>query len=264
MEMVNPMAKHIERAISARSASILIGGRRSGRLHGAGLHKLVMNDERVFCRREQSKTKDVAVSLVVDASGSMRGPKSLTAAQAAFALSSVLERLRIKNEVICFTTGPQVPSYGEINQAQSKGLVYSRITSIVMPVIKEFSEPLNSLVRARFGAMPDQISMESNIDGESIEYAAKRLVRQAASRHVMIVLSDGQPAGATMSRYGNPFGADLKEKVKMIEQAGVDIVGIGIQSRAVQQFYDKSIVINQISELPGAVMGQLQRLLVPQ
>lgn len=262
MAMVNPMAKNLERAIAARSAAIMVGGKRKGRLHGASLHRGAIGDDRIFRTKEESNTKDVAVSLVVDASGSMKGKKILTAAQAAFALSAVLERLRIKHEVISFTTGGALMSSGQMSAATAAGISYSRTCQIVMPIIKEFHEPLNSNVRARFGAMPQSIHMMSNIDGESLEYAARRLMAQKASRHVMIVLSDGRPAGATMNG-ASSLSTDLRDRVKRLSQAGIDIVGIGIQSSDVRSFYPKNVTISNVEELPGVVMGRLREMLVP-
>ena len=262
LEMINPLSKGLERAIAARSAAVYVGGKSSGRLHGPGLVQIKFGGTKVFKRKEENKTKDVAVELVIDASGSMSGQKIQTATQAAFALSSVLEKLQIKNEVIAFTTGNECVPHKDLTDAEKRGVYYARLTTIEMPVLKEFNEPLNSTVRARFGALPVEVSMESNVDGESIEYAARRLSRQSASRHVMIVLSDGEPAAYTRCSR-DVLMNDLKNRVKRIEGAGIDVVGIGIQSDAVRRFYKKNVVIQNVTELPGVVMHQLRDLLLP-
>lgn len=259
-QMINPMQKDLERIIAARSLSVYTGGHKSGRLHSAGLMRLKFNDDRVFRRKQENQTKDVAVSLVIDVSGSMSGGKVLTATRAAFALSQVLERLRIKHEVVCFTTSSDYAS--RYSAPRTNGVAYSRVEGINMPIIKTFDEPVNSTVRARFGAMPSEIGMSSNIDGESVEYAARRLLKRKAARHVMIVLSDGQPACYSMDG-GDGVVNDLSRRVKMLEQGGVDIVGIGIMSNAVAQFYSKHVVLNDVSKLPTEVMGQLKTMLVP-
>jgi cobalamin biosynthesis protein CobT len=262
--MVSPMQKELERAIAARSASTYVGGYRSGRLNSSALARLKFNDDRVFRRKTENHTKDVSVELVIDISGSMSGSKVMTAAQAAFALSSVLERLKINHEVICFTTGESMMSYEDVRDARDKGISYSRIESIIMPIIKGADEPLNSEVRARFGALPHEVSMACNVDGESIEYAARRLASRKAARHVMIVLSDGEPAGHSMDYSGRDvFRTDLKRRVKKIEGAGIDVVGIGIESNAVRNYYKKNVVLSNVAELPTTVIKELRGLLIP-
>lgn len=260
--MVAPMQKDLERAMAARSASTNVGGFRSGRLNGPSLVRLKFGDDRVFRRKTENHTKDVVASLVVDISGSMSGAKVMTACQAAFALSSVLERIGIKHEIICFTTGRQICDYSEQQRAKSQGILYARTENLIMPIIKSFDETLNSEVRARFGRMPTEMPMHSNIDGESIERAAHRLMKRKASRHVMIVLSDGEPAGHSMAGR-EVLLDDLGNRVKKLERAGIDIVGIGIESAAVKKFYSKNVVINRVTELPGTVMRKLRDLLIP-
>lgn len=260
--MVSPMTKELERAIAARSHSLYVGGYRSGRLHGASLTRLKFNDDRVFRRKTESTTKDVVVELVVDVSGSMGGSKVLTASRAAFALASVLDRLGIKNEVICFTTGRCVVPQSEQNHALKNGIAYARTENIIMPIIKTHDEVINSEVRARFGRMPNDISMSCNIDGESVEMAARRLLQRKASRHVMIVLSDGEPAGHSMVGRDVLF-RDLKDRVQKIERSGVDVVAIGIESTAVERFYSKNVVLQNVKDLPTTVIRELRHLLIP-
>ena len=103
--MVGPISKELERAMRAKSIASWESGLRKGRLNASALARLSTGDDRVFRQKQQNITNDVAVSLVVDASGSMSGSKIHTAAASAYALSQVLDRLKIAHEVICFTTG---------------------------------------------------------------------------------------------------------------------------------------------------------------
>jgi cobalamin biosynthesis protein CobT len=75
---------------------------------------------------------------------------------------------------------------------------------------------------------------------------------------VMIVLSDGYPAAAGA---GN-LKAHLKKTVRDIEASGVRLVGIGIESEAVREFYTRNLVLNSVNDLPAAVMKQLRGLLM--
>lgn len=258
--MVAPLQKDLERAIAARSLSTRSHGHRSGRLHAPNLARLTFGDGRVFSRKQESTSKDVAVELVVDASGSMGGSKIHTAAQAAFALSAVLDRIGIKNEVICFTTKELGCSPAEVTKSTAAiGRSYSRMEGIYMPILKGYEERMTTDVKERFGWLPNTRILRSNVDGESVEIAARRLMARREAGKIMLVLSDGYPAAAGNSA---DLNRHLKQKVKDIAASGVNIVGIGIQSDAVRQFYPKSLVLNNVEELPSVVIKELRQLLI--
>ena len=258
--MVGPLQKDLERAISARSLATWEPGRRSGRLHAANLSRLAVGDARVFRRKHETTSKDVAVELVVDASGSMSGFKVHLATQAAYALASVLERINISCEVVAFTTGQPAFEMERLRKEEQKiGRSFTRIESLYMPVIKSFNERLGSETRKRFGWLPNSSILRNNIDGECVEVAARRLMARRESGKVMIVLSDGSP-----NARGDHYALEkhLEETVKKLEKTGMKIVGIGIADSSVRQFYSKHLVINDVDELPNRVIKELRHLLI--
>jgi cobalamin biosynthesis protein CobT len=260
--MVAPMQKEIERMMAARSQSVKIPGFRSGRLHSGSLHRLRVGDDRVFRRKQENISKETAVSLVVDNSGSMNGEKIQTAMAAAYALSQTLERVGIKHEVIGFTTKELTREQSrELNKEESRvGTDYSRSEPIYMPIYKSYDERLTPEVKRRFAATYVYGGfLRNNIDGESITMASHRLLQQREPRKVMLVLSDGHP-----SCNGNhsELYSDLHDAVDRITRARIEIVGIGIKSSAVRQFYPQSIVLDEIKDLPKTVMGELKRILL--
>lgn len=260
--MVGPLQKDLERAISARSLSQWQPGHRSGRLNASALSRVPTGDTRVFRRKTEVTTKDVAVELVVDISGSMSGSKVATASKTAYALASVLERIGIPCEVICFTTGGALFDDRAQMDAEMKkiGRPYSRMESLYMPVLKSFAERLTPDVRKRFAWLPNAEGlMANNVDGECVEVAARRLLTRKENGKIMLVLSDGAPhaSGRTVE-----LSAHLKKTVQAITKAGVNVVGIGIESNAVATYYPKYMVLNNVSELPVLVMKELRALIV--
>lgn len=254
--LVGPMQKDIERLMAAQSLSVRTSGHRSGRLHSPSLYRVLQGDARVFQRKEEHHSKDTAVMLLVDNSGSMSGGRIVVAMQAAYALAQTLERVNVPSEVVGFTTGSlSYSAQHQLSQEYSKGVGFSRSHTIIMPVFKSFSERVTPAVKKRIAyQINNQIGMNTNTDGESLEYAALRLIPRRERRKVMIVLSDGQPVGAGSRDH-------LRETVKKLGKMGVETVGIGIQSNAVQDFYPKSMVLNDVKDLPAAVMGELKRIL---
>lgn len=258
--MVAPLQKDLERAIAARSLSHWSPGHRSGRIHAANLSRLAFDDPRVFRRKEEATSKDVAVELVVDASGSMDGAKISTATQSAYALASVLERIGIKSEVICFTTGEGVADYDTLTtEAARIGRQYSRVEALYMPILKGFDERMTTEVKNRFGWLPNSNILRNNVDGECVEIAARRLMARREKGKIMMVLSDGAPHAGGMTR---TLGPHLKKVVSNISKAGVKVIGIGIMSDAVRQFYPKHIILNDVKDLPTVVMKELRQLVI--
>lgn len=263
------LRKELQRLIAARSLDHMVPGHRSGKIHAASLHRLRVGDDRVFARKHTTQTKDTAVSLVVDCSGSMTGEKIQCAMESAWAFADVLTRLNVKNEVIGFTTSEgfytkrsmrfdpeEVDRYRRTVGAHSTEI---RQEPLYMPIFKDFSENFGQDQKKRMAWYPENGELVQNIDGECVRIAAARLANQRASRHVMIVFSDGEPA-AHVSHVA--LERDLKKAVKEIEDAGIETIGIGIQSHAVERFYPKNFVIHNSSDLAGATIRELKSLLI--
>lgn len=259
--MVGPISKDLERAMRAKSLASWESGLRKGKLNSSALSRLSMGDDRVFRKKHQNITNDVAVSLVVDASGSMSGGKIHTAAASAYALSSVLDRLKISHEVICFTTG-SIENGAEMQAQERKyGIKYSRYESLYMPIVKGFDERVDTEIRKRFAWLPNVSFLRNNIDGECVDIAHRRLRMRKEKGKIMIVLSDGCPAGHSGTGHGS-LSKHLKDVVEGIERSGTKVIGIGINSSEVTKFYKKSVVVKDVSELPKGVITELRTMLM--
>jgi cobalamin biosynthesis protein CobT len=257
--MVGPMQKDLERAIAARSRAVWNPGQRRGRLNPASLSRLAVQDARVFRTREEHTSKDVAVGLLMDNSGSMAGEKVQVACDAGYALAQTLDRCNIKCEALGFTTGSYAGDPAKVAEAESKmGRRYSRRETLYMPIFKAFGERFTPEVRKRFAWVPNSGILRNNIDGESVEMAALRLLQRPEKGKVLIVLSDGYPSAS--GQVGDLYD-HLKRTVEAAERSGVKVVGIGIQSSAVRQFYKRNVVMNKVEELPKLVMKELRTLL---
>lgn len=267
--MTGVVSKHLERAMAAQSRVGFNPGMRSGRINQPSLYKVGVGDDRVFRHKYERHSKRTAVSLLIDCSGSMSGGRIRTAALAAYALSSALERLRIDHEVIGFTTksyhGPETAAMRDAMEAERKRLgtvpSYGRSLPIYMPIFKGFHERLNAETKSRLANLthrPDFLS--ENPDGECVQLAGHRLAsHEGVERRILIVLSDGYPACPP----GNGLNPHLREVVKGLSKS-MHVVGIGIQSDAVKSFYPKSLVLNDVSDLPVTVVKELARLLLEQ
>lgn len=260
--MVGSLKKQIERMMAARSQAVYTGGHRSGRLHAAGLHRMVFGRDDVFRRKHMNTTKDTACLLALDCSGSMSAGRIEIATAAAYAVSQTLDFCNIKNEVIGFTTKP-LPSdvFREMKEDPAANQ-FARYEALYLPIFKGFDERMGTVHIDRFArAAFHGVRMRENVDGESIQYMWHRLMRRREARKIMFVFSDGQPAcPGGRDSYG-ALRNHLSAVVKQIEASGVAVIGIGIQSSAVKNYYKRAIVLDDINELPTRVMTELKILL---
>jgi hypothetical protein len=260
--MTSKMQKDIERIMASQSHVIRTPGHRTGKLHAPSLFRVPGGDPRVFTQKQEHVSKDTAVSVVIDNSGSMGGQKMDLAMTAGYALCSTLDRVKIAHEVIGFTTGgwygmPQSMRDAMAEEARKARIGWDRTTPIVMPIYKTYDERLTATVKARFAFMKKaQPGLNGNIDGESLEYAAERLLKRMEKRKVMLVLSDGQPAG------GHKSGPHLAAVVKQLGKMGIECIGIGIMDDSVSKYYPKFTVLRKAEDLPGQVMTEIKKILL--
>ncbi|UBM12726.1 cobaltochelatase CobT-related protein [Cupriavidus metallidurans] len=261
--MAYAMQAQLEHLVAARSQSFWVGGKRNGRLNTSALHRLSVGRDDVFRNRVVNQSRETALLLLADLSGSMGGSKVRIAMYAAYAFSMLLERLRVKNEVLGFSTdGHDDERWMRmiVEEGKRHGVNFSRYEHLDMPIFKGFDEPLGpEQTNAMADAAEGNVGMCNNIDGESVDVALRRLAARKEARKVLIVLSDGQP-----QFNGDTFAgkAHLKAVIEQGTRAGIDILGIGIQSTAVAQYYPKHILIDDIKELPDRLMTKLHEVLL--
>lgn len=257
--------------IAARSAVVWVGGQKKGKLHSGSLTRLIVNnDPRVFRQKLESRSKSVAIEIVCDFSGSMGGTKIKTAAYASYGLLSVLDKMQIPVEMIGFTTTRDekiMEQFGDdlareterLKQTLNKSLEYSRYIPLTIPVVKDFNQRMTPEVIRSIAAVADAKWLQFNVDGESVQTGAARLMTRREDRKIMIVLSDGNPSALGSGQ--RVLEAHLRKVVKDATAAGIEIIGIGIEDDSVRKFYPNHVIINNVTELPSLVMRKMKEFL---
>ena len=220
-----------------------------GTLDDRNLIRACTDDNRLFKNRVRRPKVETAVELLVDCSGSMSGLKILLAAKLAMIFSETLEVLGIANEVTGFTTA---------DYATAPTLTaYNRVMPIINYVAKPFAGKFRKFAPSIVTLA--EIHHASNVDGESVMWAAKRLAARSEPRKVLIVLSDGEPHSGDQAWM--LCGDHLKDTVKTITNSGIECIGIGIQSKAVTKFYPDSVVFNNLTDLETGFFQKLSKVL---
>lgn len=256
------MKRKLERALLAKAQTEYETGLPSGRLDKRRLIEVVQGRTNVFRRKEEGADLNTAVTVLVDLSGSMSGSKSHVATQTAIALAQPLASVGIPFEVLGFHTGHHFEddNMRRLLADHRAGMQYSRTAAEDYFVFKSFDETLRE-ARPAMSKIANCVG-GCNHDGEAVMWAAMRLMKRRENKKVLIVLSDGQPAGST------DFGDDhlrqhLRDVASYLEGLrDFYVVGIGILTDAPKHFYKRNVVLNDISDLSKSVLDELGRVLV--
>lgn len=227
-----------------------------GGLDESALYSLRTGNKRVFRQRTPGMPVNVAMSLLVDLSGSMgsghsSGTRAYYAKLTAIALAETLHAIQVPFECIGFHNPHEAP-LAVVETIEAGGhYQYSRWLPFEFHVFKGFGEELPR-ARARFTQITGR---EENVDGEALLITAKRLAVREEARKMLFVLSDGVPLGGG---HQEEMNAHLAETVRRVTRAGVEVCGIGLQTKSVERFYGREqgarcVVVNEIDKLAVTV-----------
>ena len=248
LRRTNPNFAHKVRTIlQVRAKDRIQYGTKRGMLHQGSLYRMTVKDaphyaERVFKKKIVSDVLDSCVFLLVDQSGSMGGEKFTHAAVAAAMMNEVVGNvLHIPTFVASFTDF----GYGWGGTERQNIFIHRDWKDQLLSnenLLKSFSD----------GAKQ---GMGNNADGDAIMWAFNKIASQREKRKLIIVFSDGQPAGG--GRGDVPWYT--KKVVEDIEQqTPINIVGIGIQDSTVKHIYKEHYVIRKVDQLEEALLSVIE------
>jgi len=232
----------IRRVLSFRNTKITryVHGRSEGELDDGSLHKLGMDNPTIWSSKEQIAKPSVAITLLIDESGSMqRNGRCYDAKTIAVVLTEVLRGMPGVNLTVTGHTGhlETVSRYSWYKHAKTlrpgKQLV------------------LRELYNTKYHKNPHALmfidAIRENLDGFAIEAAAKRMKEDfpRAQQHIVIHISDGMPCPSS--------AAQCRAAVdKCISKLGVEVFAIGVDraydDRTGERLYGKgrSVVIRDV------------------
>lgn len=255
------LLNRLKRVLEAPRKRRYVGKERQGMLDASQLYRLhVADDTAIFRRRTVRFDWNTAVSLWVDHSGSMGSHKKLQyAMECAYALGVALDGLHIPFSVVGFTTDD--PSIGKRRYAaasEEQRQVFSRYGNVCLYRYKEFDE-LWTIARMNLAAY-STVNQMNSYDAESVRLAAAELANRDVKRRILIVFGDGQPM-PNIGNYQSIHARELKRVVAKAVAGGIEIIGIGITTNAMAEFYPGGMCINQPAEITETVLVEMERLL---
>jgi hypothetical protein len=265
MRLVRSVAAPLRRRLMMEFRAV---GRRTEYAHTAGeldrsaLHRVALGQRDVFTREVPTPIVDADVTLLVDVSGSMTKThdglsRIFTAAQAAAAFSLVLDHLGIRHECLGFTTAKKVRK--ELTSLFYAG-TYQRVRPLRYLLVKTADQRFRQ-AQANFVALSCFGPCSENVDGEAVLWASHRMAARArvGRRPFLLVFSDGDPASVPEGQ--KILAAHLRFALERVERAGIEVLGVGIATNTVSNYYRNHVVIDELTDLVGTSYSLVRKIL---
>jgi hypothetical protein len=228
-------ANQVRRYLQATQRTKIVRDKYHGRLDKGAIVKIALPpidggeyNKRLFYDYDKRKAFNTCIHVLTDWSGSMSGDKMVYAADATGRLIQTLDRvLHIPVQSAAFTDGRSTCDIG---------------------IIKKFNERrvTDEEIGIRFSRFKHFTS--ANDDADAVLWAYNQIKNRKEDRKILIVLSDGAPAGG-INGWGGGHN-NLLHVCKEIEKCKkVELYGVGILSDAVEAYYTNHKVINDASEI---------------
>ena len=223
----------IRRYLQAQQRTKVAKEKYTGRIDKSAIVRLAMPpvdggdwNRRIFYDYEKKREMNTCIHVLTDWSGSMTGSKMQYAADASGRLVWVFDRvLKVPVQLAAFTNGQSRCDIGLIKKFSDRSISPEQIAT-------------------NFAKFYEHTS--ANNDADSVMWAYRQLLKRKEERKILLVLSDGAPAGA----WKGSSHANLTHVTKEIEKEGeVELYGVGICSQAVKNYYTKYRVLNDESEI---------------
>lgn len=232
--------RRLMRALMARR-KLWVKDRERGSLDDTRLYRVGYGDKRVCKQKLRRPSLNIAITILLDMSGSMAGFEQYLCAQLGYILGETCSLIRIPFEVLGFTTGSFFGSpsrynrsyRGDGDQAQVPGVYYHRTNNLQLIVIKPFemtkrSDMLNKMYAAA------SWSGGGTTEGEAIWWAAKRLSLQRTQRRLLVTMCDGAPNGNPAPHW--KFEEHVTHTLERIQRAGIETLHVGIGTDAPKRY----------------------------
>lgn len=262
---IGALRARMNAVLRARAVRWLEGGKERGNIDPAALYSVRLGSKDVFAEPTPRIEIDTAIAVLVDLSGSMViGAKSAIlggryvsrvdfAKMTVAALGETLNPLGVPFEITAFDND----SAPDMTGFDAK--IYSRWMCFRLWLIKGWNE---SWMRSRFRIPAIHAGLE-NVDGEALIFAARRLLERPETRRVLMVFSDGVPCGGCEHGQNTK---NLHDAIAKIAHAGIELIGVGVQSPDVERFYrGRGVEGFSVADLDGlapAVLRALKRRVV--
>ncbi|MGI9274235.1 MAG: VWA domain-containing protein, partial [Endozoicomonas sp.] len=182
---------------------------------GKRLHRVALDDGRLFKRRSESIRIDAAIHISLDISSSM-SPRIELAREAVLALVLALKRIN----------GVKVSASAYPGSCEDR----------IYPIILGDRSALDTAA-----TLSGLDSHDSTPMATGLWHAVHQVLETNTSRRLILMVTDGGP--------DIDHHRPVVDLVRRCSESGIDVVGLGISVQTVKGVFPRSLVISQLGEL---------------
>lgn len=223
LNATNSMRVRLRSLLQAKTFNATWSARRGRKLDKNRLYRLACGDTRVFRRSSRKQELKTALHIVLDRSSSMSALDMKVANESMLAIKLALDGINQVNLGISAFPGT------------GRGYI----------PIKKHGQTIN---HTKIGLSPSGGTPLT----ETLWAVGSDMLHLKEDRKIILVITDGQPAAPD----------NVRAAIGGLEQAGYELIGIGINCDCVETFFKRSCVISDVNELPNALFRELEALLV--
>lgn len=266
-KMHKGLAKRLSKMLQDKLLSELRVGWRfeqeEGVLDAAKLATFIASGHsKIFRLPQRRDVMDTTVSILVDNSGSMRGRPIEMAALTTDILARTLDKCGVKVEVLGFTTRSWKGGESRLDWISAGRPEHPGRLNDVMHVIYKSAHQPYVKCKDNFAFMLGDDLLKENIDGESLKWAYKRIVKRSESRKILMVISDGAPVDYATDRHNitGYLDKNLKDTISQVEKnKSIELLAIGI-GHDVDNYYKNAVVIENAETLADTLLNEMVKL----
>lgn len=210
------------------------------KLDGAHLYRTVLDDPRVFARRNVPKKQSWAVTIGMDMSGSTGYDVSSVIKNAGYAMAELLRRLGIPFSM-----------YGHSGSYIRQGGSYT--FGLDMFHVKNFDEQWNEDAKDRCLALA---GADANLDGHSLEFYRRSIEGRRETSKLIIYYTDGQMPAAN---YDEELTL-LQKNIVVCQRKGIHLLGVGVGTDSPKAHGLDTVRYDSIRDLPNLITELGKRL----
>lgn len=230
IKLLNSLLIKQIREIKTYNQGSKLSGLSHGRIDSKNLYKYQTSDNLFYNNKYEIRESDLAIGIVLDASGSMSGQKIIDGKISMVLLHETLRALNINHSIVDHTAN-------------------GHHTTIIRRYY-DFKESKYHTV-AKAESLIDIIAREGNNDAGALYYMEQALLKTNNKDKVCLIFSDGEPTECSDS--------ELKDQVKAMERKGIKVIGIGINLPEIANYYSDYANGKNLSEMVNIITKILKQ-----
>lgn len=204
---------------------------------------------------------DIAITFLIDHSGSLKGQPIAHIAAAIRKISYSLHEQNIVHEVLGFSTAGWHGGYARQEwMRKGRPKIPGRLCALHHIIYRDFETELD---QKSWETMLHPDILRENVDGEALIWASERLNARKETNKILIVISDGAPVDdSTLLKNGHNYMANHYSKVKaeISEHKEIILAGIGLEYDDSKDF-DHYQYVSDETKIMSAIVSLLNLIL---